>query len=63
MSKANQKAESRMGYAYMRMRNNRSKIRWDLAGHVSPEFKPGNNRSLGSRVAQLRARSEQIGSG
>lgn len=47
----------------MRMRNNRSKIRWVLAGHVSPEFKPGNNRSLGAKVAQLRARSEQIGSG
>lgn len=47
----------------MRMRNNRSKIRWDFVGYVSPEFKYGNNRSLSASVAQLRTRSEQIGSG
>lgn len=47
----------------MRMRNNRSKIRWDLAGHVSPEFKPGNNRSLGARVAQLRQDQSRLGVG
>lgn len=58
--KVNQKAEERMGYAQMRMRNNRSKIRWDLAGHVSPKFKPGKKQEFGYKdgTAQGKIRAD-----